>query len=92
MEYTSLISTHHHPLVYHAGDYLHPTTRDWGVHQVDSVRDVKKSQSLFLSATTFGNHVLHHLFPTVDHSKLDLLWPPFSETWKVNQVFKIFRV
>merc|ERR1719245_2095182 len=31
LEYTSLISTHHHPLVYHAGDYLHPGTKDWGV-------------------------------------------------------------
>ena len=80
MAFTSLIATHHHPLIYHAGDYQHPETKDWGVHQVDTVRDVKKSPNLFLVATTFGNHVLHHLFPTVDHSKLDILWPAFSET------------
>ena len=80
LAFTSQIATHHHPLVYHAGDYQHPGTRDWGIHQVDSVRDVKKTPNLFLVSTTFGNHILHHLFPTVDHSKLDLLWPAFSET------------
>ncbi len=26
-------------------------------------------------ATTFGDHLLHHLAPTVDHSKLHLLYP-----------------
>ena len=53
---------------------------DWGIHQIDTVRDVKKASNLFLMVTTFGNHALHHLFPTVDHSKLNLLWPAFSET------------
>ena len=47
---------------------------------MDTVRDVKKSSSLLLSATTFGNHALHHLFPTVDHSKLDALYPAFLQT------------
>ena len=75
----SLITTHHHPLIYHGGDYPHPKTKDWGIHQIDTVRDVKKT-NLLLVVTTFGNHVLHHLFPTVDFSKLDLLWPAFFET------------
>ena len=47
---------------------------------MDTVRDVKKSSSLLLSATTFGNHALHHLFPTVDHSKLDALYPALLQT------------
>ena len=47
---------------------------------MDTVRDVEKSPSLFWVATSFGNHLLHHLFPTVDHSKLDLLWPALRET------------
>ena len=80
VSFTSLIATHHHPLVYHSGDEPHPKSRDWGVHQLDTVRDVEKSPSLFLVATSFGNHLLHHLFPTVDHSKLDLLWPSLIET------------
>lgn len=36
--------------------------------------------SLFMASTSFGNHTLHHLFPTVDHSKLPLLLPAFLET------------
>ena len=78
--FTALIATHRHPLLYHAGDESHPTSQDWGIHQLDTVRDVEKSPSLFWVATSFGNHLLHHLFPTVDHSKLDLLWPALKET------------
>ena len=48
---------------------------------MDSTRDVtNKKESYFLVATTFGHHVLHHLFPTVDHSKLHLLYPALEET------------
>lgn len=36
--------------------------------------------SMTLSAVSFGRHTLHHLFPTVDHSKLDLLLPIFAKT------------
>ena len=49
--------------------------------QVDATRDVLgKSNHFLLVATTFGNHTLHHLFPTVDHSKLPFLYPIFEET------------
>lgn len=48
---------------------------------MDAVRDVShKGDSFFLVATTFGHHTLHHLFPTVDHSKLHLLYPALEET------------
>lgn len=78
--FTSLIASHHHPEIYHAGDIPRPET-DWGLRQMDSVRDItQKKDSFFLVATTFGHHTLHHLFPTVDHSKLHLLYPILEET------------
>ena len=56
---------------------------DWGLRQIDSTRDVtNKGDYYFLVATTFGHHTLHHLFPTVDHSKLHLLYPVLEETCK----------
>ena len=41
---------------------------------------VEVTGSLFLVTTTFGDHTLHHLFPTIDHSKLPHLYPAFLET------------
>jgi hypothetical protein len=38
--------------------------------------------SLFLTSISFGDHTLHHLFPTVDASKLPHLYPTFLETCK----------
>jgi len=79
---TSLIASHHHPDIYHAGDTPRKST-DWGLRQMDSTRDVtNKTNYYFLVATTFGDHTLHHLFPTVDHSKLHLLYPALEETCK----------
>ncbi len=75
VSFTALIATHHNPIAFHMGDDPMPN-RDWGLQQLDSVRDVSgKNESLFLVATTFGDHLLHHLFPSVDHSKLGLLYP-----------------
>ena len=68
-------TTHHGPQLYHAGDQPRPD-RDWGLHMLDTTRDVNKSEGRFglmarpLVYTTFGNHLLHHLFPAVDHSKV----------------------
>ena len=54
---------------------------DWGLRQIDATKDVtNKGNSFFLVATSFGHHTLHHLFPTVDHSKLHLLYPILEET------------
>ena len=36
--------------------------------------------STVLASVTFGMHTLHHLFPTVDHSKLGMLLPCFRKT------------
>lgn len=43
--------------------------------------------------TMFGDHALHHLFPTLDHAYLPYLYPVFldyAEKYKVN--FRITRV
>ncbi len=94
--YGAVISTHHHPNLFHMGDKP-MAARDWGLQQVlhqlrssvtvkeqhntpffqlDTVHDVKgKNRVFLLGATCFGDHLLHHLFPTVDHSKLELLYP-----------------
>ena len=72
------MTTHHHPDIYHAHDIPRSDT-DWGLSQLDTVREVEKSNLLLLS-TTFGNHLLHHLFPTIDHSKLAALYPALRET------------
>lgn len=53
---------------------------DWGVSQLDAVMDRKEiSGSHFLVLTNFGDHCLHHLFPTLDHGYLELLYPTFTE-------------
>ena len=43
---------------------LHPHL----ANQLDTVRDLDK-RSLLLVLTTFGHHLLHHLFPSIDHSR-----------------------
>lgn len=77
--FTTVYTTHHHPSVYHAGDHPYPSA-DFGLRQMDSTRDVDKGPGLFWLVTTLGDHLLHHLFPTVDQSKLRLLYPVFRET------------
>jgi len=83
----SQISTHRHPGLYHPGDLPSKATvkngLDWGVYQLDTGYDVTgKSDNFLWKVTTFGDHRLHHLFPTVDHSKLCYLYPILEETCK----------
>ena len=81
------IGTHRHPELYHPGDLPNEATlkndMDWGVYQLDTGYDVTgKSDNFIIKMTTFGDHRLHHLFPTVDHSKLCYLYPVVEETCK----------
>ena len=81
------IGTHRHPDLYHPGDCPNDATvkndMDWGVYQLDTGYDVTgKSDNFIMKMTTFGDHRLHHLFPTVDHSKLCHLYPVVEETCK----------
>lgn len=56
---------------------------DWGIFQLDAVMDRKDiTGSHFLVLTNFGDHALHHLFPTIDHGLLDYLYPVFLEICK----------
>lgn len=78
----ALAVAHHHPDIFHDGDRMRDDP-DWGLCQLDAVRDRKEvTGNLFLVLATFGDHTLHHLLPTVDHSKLNCLYPAFYETCK----------
>ncbi|XP_055372201.1 cytochrome b5-related protein-like [Condylostylus longicornis] len=77
-----LNAAHHSPDIIHDGDAIR-SDKDWGIYQIDAVADstdVKGSQ--FLTLTHFGNHTLHHLFPTLDHGILPQLFPILFETLK----------
>lgn len=55
--------------------------RDWGLAQLDTVRERPAvNSSLFAALTNFGYHGLHHLFPAVDHSRLPILYPALKIT------------
>lgn len=63
---------HHHHKNFHDGDELQ--SMDFGIYQLSATIDridVKDSQ--FMTLTNFGHHVLHHMFPTLDHGLLPQL-------------------
>ncbi|XP_059052809.1 cytochrome b5-related protein-like [Achroia grisella] len=71
-------AAHHHPKLFHDGDELREPIRDWGVHEVEAVIDrTDINDNLFKVMTFFGDHTLHHLFPTLDHGLLPYLYPVF---------------
>uniref|UniRef100_V5GUG9 Cytochrome b5-related protein n=1 Tax=Anoplophora glabripennis TaxID=217634 RepID=V5GUG9_ANOGL len=79
--FVGLHAAHHHPDIFHDGDVPRSTTDyDWGISQLDAVMDRKEiSGSHFLVLTNFGDHCLHHMFPTLDHGTLDYLYPVFKK-------------
>lgn len=55
-------------------------TPDWGMHELEAVMDrTDINGNLFKVMTFFGDHTLHHLFPTLDHAVLPYLYPVFLE-------------
>lgn len=75
-----LNAAHHTPEIYHDGD-AERVDRDWGLYQLDTAIDrseIKGSQ--FMVLTHFGEHILHHLFPTLDHGLLPQLNPILLKT------------
>lgn len=55
-------------------------TLDWGMHELEAVMDRQDiNRSLFTVMTFFGDHALHHLFPTLDHAVLPYLYPVFLD-------------
>lgn len=77
--FVSLNAGHHHNEIFHDGDEL--KSMDFGIYQLSATIDRKDvKDSLFLTLTNFGNHVLHHFFPTLDHSVLPQLNEIFINT------------
>lgn len=71
-------AAHHHPDIFKDGDQVDYTTVDWGIHELEAVMDRRDiNESFFKVMTFFGDHTLHHLFPTVDHAYLSHLYPIF---------------
>lgn len=55
--------------------------RDWALNQMDAVRDKIEVAFKFPWAhMTFGDHTLHHIFPTVDQDNLPELYPILEQT------------
>uniref|UniRef100_A0A1Y1KP17 Cytochrome b5-related protein n=1 Tax=Photinus pyralis TaxID=7054 RepID=A0A1Y1KP17_PHOPY len=76
-------AAHHHPDAFHEGDAPRAKKLDWAIHQLDTTYDrYKVTGNSFLVLTTFGDHALHHIFPTLDHGALKYLYPVFEKTMK----------
>ncbi|KPJ18939.1 Cytochrome b5-related protein [Papilio machaon] len=74
-------AAHHHPDAIKDGDQPRNETPDWGEHQVEALLDRKDINSnTFAVVTLFGEHALHHMFPTLDHLVLKYLHPLFLQT------------
>lgn len=72
---------HHHNKVFHDGDEL--KSMDFGVYQLATTFDRTDSlHNHFLTLTTFGQHICHHMFPTFDHSLLSQLNQILFDTCK----------
>ncbi|XP_060801857.1 cytochrome b5-related protein [Amyelois transitella] len=73
-------AAHHHPDAIKDGDQPKSETPDWGLHQVEALLDRKDiNGNTFAVMTFFGEHTLHHMFPTLDHGILKYLKPIFLE-------------
>ncbi|XP_075972012.1 cytochrome b5-related protein-like [Anticarsia gemmatalis] len=76
-------AAHHHPDIFKDGDQVKDATIDWGLHNLEAVMDrTDINGSLFKVLTFFGDHAMHHLFPTLDHAYLSYLYPIFLKNCK----------
>ncbi|XP_037042216.1 cytochrome b5-related protein [Bradysia coprophila] len=65
--FIGLNAGHHNVYNVHDGDTL-SKDMDWGIYCLDTVIDNSDiSHSHLASLTHFGNHLMHHLVPTIDH-------------------------
>uniref|UniRef100_A0A1L8DY89 Cytochrome b5-related protein n=1 Tax=Nyssomyia neivai TaxID=330878 RepID=A0A1L8DY89_9DIPT len=75
-------ASHHHSGVVHDGDAVRQNS-DWAIYQMDTAMDREDiNKSHFFTLTFFGQHILHHIFPTLDHGVLAQLQPEFIQTLK----------
>jgi fatty acid desaturase len=72
---------HHGFAIAHEGDEL--KSLDFGIFQMGATIDrFEADTNIVMSLTHFGNHTLHHLFPSLDHALLPQLRPILLETCK----------
>lgn len=65
----------------HEGDEF--KSLDYGIYQLAATIDrFEAKANLFVSLTHFGDHMLHHFFPSLDHSILPHLRETLIETCK----------
>lgn len=56
---------------------------DWGLFQLDTCMDRSDIKgNLLLTLTHYGDHSLHHIFPTIDHALLPDLQGVLLQTCK----------
>ncbi|CAH0407308.1 unnamed protein product [Chilo suppressalis] len=78
-----LTAGHHAHTNFFEGDVPRNEYMDWGVFQLDTVIErIDYAGDNFKSLTRFGDHALHHLFPTLDHAELKYLYPIFIDHCK----------
>lgn len=72
---------HHGYSIVHEGDEF--KSLDFGIYQMAATVDRKEANySVPVSITHFGDHTLHHLFPSLDHALLPQLREILYETCK----------
>ncbi|XP_075971563.1 cytochrome b5-related protein-like [Anticarsia gemmatalis] len=75
-----LTAGHHSHRNFFEGDVTRDENLDWGLHQLDTIVErIDYAGNHFKSITRFGDHALHHLFPTLDHAELKYLYPVLFE-------------
>ncbi|XP_063824201.1 cytochrome b5-related protein-like [Ostrinia nubilalis] len=75
-----LTAGHHAHINFFDGDVPRQEYLDWGLHQLDTVVErIDYAGNHFKSITRFGDHALHHLFPTLDHAELKYFYPILLE-------------
>lgn len=77
----ALSTGHHDPKNVHEGDEF--KSLDYGLYQLaTTIERVDAGSNLFISLAYFGDHILHHFFPSLDHAVLPQLQVIFEETCK----------
>ena len=65
-------SGHHGPEIVHEGDEF--KSLDFGIYQLLTTIDrTEVRTNLFTTLAYFGDHILHHMFPSLDHAVLPQL-------------------
>lgn len=80
----ALSTGHHDPKNVHEGDEF--KSLDYGLYQMaTTIERVEANSNLFTSLAYFGDHILHHFFPSLDHAILPELQETLVETCKEFQ-------